>query len=83
MRTNMPHIFASSDIVGQPMLAQKAVYEAHDTDPEVAWSAWQRRLRMGVVRTCRRCASNAKTDTFCLPNAATMQDATNYAMSEQ
>jgi dihydrolipoamide dehydrogenase len=29
MRTNMPHIFAIGDIIGQPMLAQKAVYEGH------------------------------------------------------
>src|ERR687898_724951 len=29
MRTNVPHIFAIGDIVGQPMLAY--------TDPEVAW----------------------------------------------
>ena len=51
MRTNVPHIFAIGDIVGQPMLAHKAVHEAHVaaefdarvipsvayTDPEVAW----------------------------------------------
>ena len=29
MRTNMPHVFAIGDIVGQPMLAHKAVHEAH------------------------------------------------------
>ncbi len=29
MRTNAPHIFAIGDIVGQPMLAHKAVHEAH------------------------------------------------------
>jgi dihydrolipoamide dehydrogenase len=29
MRTNVPHIFAIGDIVGQPMLARKAVHEAH------------------------------------------------------
>ncbi|MCK8785354.1 dihydrolipoyl dehydrogenase [Roseomonas sp. NAR14] len=28
-RTNVPHIFAIGDIVGQPMLAHKAVHEAH------------------------------------------------------
>ncbi len=28
MRTNIPHIFAIGDIVGQPMLAHKAVHEA-------------------------------------------------------
>jgi len=29
MRTNVPHIFAVGDIVGQPMLEHKAVHEAH------------------------------------------------------
>jgi dihydrolipoamide dehydrogenase len=29
MRTNIPHIFAIGDVVGQPMLAHKAVHEAH------------------------------------------------------
>ena len=29
MRTNVAHIFAIGDIVGQPMLAHKAVHEAH------------------------------------------------------
>ncbi len=29
MRTNVPHIYAVGDIVGQPMLAHKAVHEAH------------------------------------------------------
>lgn len=28
-RTNMPHIYAIGDVVGQPMLAHKAVHEAH------------------------------------------------------
>lgn len=28
-RTNVPHIFAIGDLVGQPMLAHKAVHEAH------------------------------------------------------
>jgi len=29
MRSNVPHIFAIGDVVGQPMLAHKAVHEAH------------------------------------------------------
>lgn len=29
MRTNVPHIYAIGDIIGQPMLAHKAVHEAH------------------------------------------------------
>jgi len=29
MRTNQPHVFAIGDLVGQPMLAHKAVHEGH------------------------------------------------------
>ena len=29
MRTNVPHVFAIGDLVGQPMLAHKAVHESH------------------------------------------------------
>ena len=29
LRTDVPHIFAIGDVVGQPMLAHKAVHEAH------------------------------------------------------
>ena len=29
MRTNVPHIFAIGDVAGQPMLAHKAIHEAH------------------------------------------------------
>ncbi|MCS0807546.1 dihydrolipoyl dehydrogenase [Massilia agilis] len=29
MRTNVPHIYAIGDVIGQPMLAHKAVHEAH------------------------------------------------------
>jgi len=29
MRTNVPHIYAIGDIIGEPMLAHKAVHEAH------------------------------------------------------
>ncbi|HMS80252.1 MAG TPA: NAD(P)/FAD-dependent oxidoreductase, partial [Burkholderiaceae bacterium] len=29
MRTNVPHVFAIGDLVGQPMLAHKAVHEGH------------------------------------------------------
>src|SRR5258705_13479502 len=29
MRTNVAHIYAIGDIIGQPMLAHKAVHEAH------------------------------------------------------
>ena len=36
MRTNVPHIFAIGDIVGQPMLAHKAVHEGHVAAENVA-----------------------------------------------
>jgi dihydrolipoamide dehydrogenase len=45
MRTNVPHIFAVGDIVGQPMLEHKAVHEAHVAaevaagDPHAAFEA--------------------------------------------
>ena len=44
MRTNVPHIFAIGDIVGQPMLAHKAVHEAH-VAAEVGGRARRRALR--------------------------------------
>ena len=36
MRTNAPHIFAIGDIIGQPMLAHKAVHEGHVTAEVIA-----------------------------------------------
>ncbi len=36
MRTNVPHIYAIGDIVGQPMLAHKAVHEGHVAAESVA-----------------------------------------------
>jgi len=39
MRTNVPHIFAVGDIVGQPMLEHKAVHEAHVAAEVVAGEA--------------------------------------------
>ncbi|MGN6656544.1 MAG: dihydrolipoyl dehydrogenase [Rhodanobacter sp.] len=36
MRTNVPHIFAIGDLVGQPMLAHKATHEAHVAAQAVA-----------------------------------------------
>jgi hypothetical protein len=46
MRTNVPHIFAIGDIVGQPMLAHKAVHEAHVAPRS-------QRRRQGAVRCAR------------------------------
>jgi dihydrolipoamide dehydrogenase len=53
MRTNVPHIFAIGDIVGQPMLAHKAVHEAH-VAAEVAAG------EMNGDETLRRAAFNAR-----------------------
>ena len=48
MRTNVPHIFAIGDIVGQPMLAHKAVHEGH--------------VAAEVARTARRAFFDARAD---------------------
>ena len=48
MRTNVPHIFAIGDIVGQPMLAHKAVHEAH-VAAEVAAGDAQARFDARVI----------------------------------
>ena len=53
MRTNVPHIFAIGDIVGQPMLAHKAVHEAH-VAAEVAAG------EMNGDEALRRAAFNAR-----------------------
>ena len=61
MRTNVPHIFAIGDIVGQPMLAHKAVHEAHvaaeviageqQGDKELASAAFDARVIPSVAYT--------------------------------
>jgi dihydrolipoamide dehydrogenase len=61
MRTNVPHIFAIGDIVGQPMLAHKAVHEAHVAaeviageqrgDRDLASAAFQARVIPSVAYT--------------------------------
>ena len=61
MRTNVPHIFAIGDIVGQPMLAHKAVHEAHVAaevaageqlgDAKLAKSAFDARVIPSVAYT--------------------------------
>jgi dihydrolipoamide dehydrogenase len=48
MRTNVPHIFAIGDIVGQPMLAHKAVHEAH-VAAEVAAGDSKAQFDAGVI----------------------------------
>ena len=61
MRTNVAHIFAIGDIVGQPMLAHKAVHEAHVAaqvaagmqfgDAELSKSAFDARVIPSVAYT--------------------------------
>ena len=61
MRTNVPHIFAIGDIIGQPMLAHKAVHEAHvaaeviagelQGNKELAASAFNARVIPSVAYT--------------------------------
>ena len=61
MRTNVPHIFAIGDIVGQPMLAHKAVHEGHvaaeviagelQGKPELAACAFDARVIPSVAYT--------------------------------
>lgn len=53
MRTSVPHIFAIGDIVGQPMLAHKAVHEGHVAAEVVAGqkSAFDARVIPSVAYT--------------------------------
>ncbi|MDY0013219.1 MAG: dihydrolipoyl dehydrogenase [Rhodocyclaceae bacterium] len=61
MRTNVPHIFAIGDVVGQPMLAHKAVHEGHVAAevaagqqrgaPELSRSAFDATVIPGVAYT--------------------------------
>jgi dihydrolipoamide dehydrogenase len=61
MRTSAPHVFAIGDIVGQPMLAHKAVHEAHVAaeviagellgQPELACAAFDARVIPSVAYT--------------------------------
>ena len=48
MRTNVPHIYAIGDIVGQPMLAHKAVHEGHVAAEAAAPEVLLRRPRHSV-----------------------------------
>ncbi|WP_332813756.1 dihydrolipoyl dehydrogenase [Ramlibacter sp.] len=53
MRTNVPHIFAIGDIVGNPMLAHKAVHEGHVAAEAAAGekSAFEARVIPSVAYT--------------------------------
>ena len=74
MRTNVPHIFAIGDIVGQPMLAHKAVHEAHvaaeviagelQGNKELASAAFNARVIPSVAYTDPEVAWVGLTDGF-------------------
>eukprot|EP01034_Spumella_vulgaris_P028483 gene28483-35339_t len=49
MRTNVPHIFAMCDIVGQPMLVHKAVHEAHVAAKYLAAARFNARIIPSVA----------------------------------
>jgi len=53
MRTNVAHIFAIGDVVGQPMLAHKAVHEAHVAAEVIAGqkTAFEARVIASVAYT--------------------------------
>ena len=61
MRTNVPHIFAIGDIVGQPMLAHKAVHEAH-VAAEVIAGELQGNKELAAAFNARVIPSVAYTD---------------------
>jgi dihydrolipoamide dehydrogenase len=67
MRTNVAHIFAIGDIIGQPMLAHKAVHEAH-VAAEVAHgekSSFDARQIPSVAYTDPEVAWAGKTEDQC------------------
>ncbi|HQQ69681.1 MAG TPA: dihydrolipoyl dehydrogenase, partial [Alicycliphilus sp.] len=62
MRTNVPHIFAIGDIVGQPMLAHKAVHEAHVAAEVIAGELQGNKELAAAVFNARVIPSVAYTD---------------------
>jgi dihydrolipoamide dehydrogenase len=67
MRTNPPHIHAIGDIVGQPMLAHKAVHEAHVAAEAAHGEAafFDARQIPSVAYTEREVAWAGKTEEQC------------------
>ncbi|WP_407650430.1 dihydrolipoyl dehydrogenase [Halomonas kalidii] len=67
MRTNVGHIFAIGDIIGQPMLAHKAVHEAHVAAETAAGqkSFFDARQIPSVAYTDPEIAWAGKTETEC------------------
>ena len=62
LRTNMSHIFAIGDIVGQPMLAHKAVHEGHVAAEVIAGELQGKRELATRVMDARVIPSVAYTD---------------------
>jgi dihydrolipoamide dehydrogenase len=62
MRTNVPHIFAIGDVVGQPMLAHKAVHEAHVAAEVIAGEQQGHRELASAAFDARVIPSVAYTD---------------------
>ncbi|WP_353960448.1 dihydrolipoyl dehydrogenase [Halomonas ramblicola] len=67
LRTNVGHIFAIGDIIGQPMLAHKAVHEAHVAAEAAAGqkSFFDARQIPSVAYTDPEIAWAGKTETEC------------------
>ncbi len=70
MRTNVPHIYAIGDIVGQPMLAHKAVHEAHVAAEAAAGqkSFFDARVIPSVAYTDPEVAWVGETEDSCKAN---------------
>jgi len=62
MRTNAAHIFAIGDVVGQPMLAHKAVHEAHVAAEVIAGELHGDKALAAAAFTARVIPSVAYTD---------------------
>ncbi len=62
MRSNVPHIFAIGDIVGQPMLAHKAVHEAHVAAEVIAGELLGNKALAATAFNARVIPSVAYTD---------------------
>lgn len=67
MRTNVPHIFAIGDVVGQPMLAHKAVHEAHTAAEVIAGKKhyFDPRVIPSIAYTEPEIAWTGKTEKEC------------------
>jgi dihydrolipoamide dehydrogenase len=66
MRTNVPHIFAIGDIVGQPMLAHKAVHEAHVAAEVIAGELQGNKVKKGLFpwSASGRAIANGRDEGF-------------------